>query len=344
MTEEAFIRGSGKPLREWLEILDAWGASEHGHSDIARWVVKEHGIGGWWAQSVTVAWERARGIRVLHQDPAGFSISVSKTVAAAAMRVSDAWTDASLRSAWLPDAPIRLRRSTRGRSARFDWDEPPSLVGVMLFAKGDAKTQISLGHQKLPDADAADRTQAHVARTPLRAEGASRGPVTRGSVDTSAKSHRNLVSRCVSSVDRRLIGVSGSPTRSSCGGASLQRRNRTRPAVHVTNRRRSGVCAGAGRSRLHSRPRCASRSAPTTRASISRVTSARCSTSCASSTATSGRSARSRSTIPTSSPRSHAPWRGASSSAGSCSAGAGPAKRSSRTRCAASAAWRRTIR
>jgi hypothetical protein len=157
MTEEAFIRGSGKPLREWLEILDAWGAREHGHTDIARWVVKEHGIGGWWAQSVTVAWERARGIRVLHQDPAGFSISVSKTVAATATRVSDAWTDPSLRSAWLPDAPIRLRRSTRGRSARFDWGEPPSLVGVMLFAKGDAKTQISLGHEKLPDADAAQR-------------------------------------------------------------------------------------------------------------------------------------------------------------------------------------------
>ncbi len=82
---------------------------------------------------------------------------MSKTVSATAERVSDAWTDASLRSAWLPDAPIRLRRSTKGRSARFDWDEPPSRVGVMLFAKGDAKTQISLGHEKLPDADAAER-------------------------------------------------------------------------------------------------------------------------------------------------------------------------------------------
>ena len=156
ITDEAMIRGTGKPLSEWFPLLDAWGASEHKHTEIARWLVNEHGVPGWWAQSVTVAWERARGIRVLHQDPAGFSISVSKTVAATAERVSDAWTDASLRSAWL-HAPIRLRRSTRGRSARFDWDEPPSLVGVMLFAKGDAKTQISLGHEKLPDAEAADR-------------------------------------------------------------------------------------------------------------------------------------------------------------------------------------------
>ena len=50
-----------------------------------------------------------------------------------------------------------MRRSNRGRSARFDWDEPPSLVGVMLFAKGDAKTQISLAHEKLPDAETAER-------------------------------------------------------------------------------------------------------------------------------------------------------------------------------------------
>ena len=157
ITDEAMIRGTGKPLSEWFPLLDAWGASEHKHTEIARWLVNEHGVPGWWAQSVTVAWERARGIRVLHQDPAGFSISVSKTVAATAERVSDAWTDASLRSAWLPDAPIRMRRSTRGRSARFDWDEPPSLVGVMLFAKGDAKTQISLGHEKLPDAEMAER-------------------------------------------------------------------------------------------------------------------------------------------------------------------------------------------
>lgn len=157
VSDEAMFRGTGKPLAEWFPLLDAWGASEHKHTEIARWLVNEHGVPGWWAQSVTVAWERARGIRVLHQDPAGFSISVSKTVAAPATRVSDAWTDASLRSAWLPDAPIRVRRSNRGRSARFDWDEPPSLVGVMLFAKGDAKTQISLGHEKLPDAEAAER-------------------------------------------------------------------------------------------------------------------------------------------------------------------------------------------
>jgi len=157
MTDEAMRRGSGRMIGEWLEILDAWGATRHKHPEIARWLVAEHGIGGWWAQSVTVGYERARGMRALHQDPAGFSVSVSRTIAATAERVSDAFTDASLRARWLPGAPISVRTANRGRSARFDWGDPPSLCGYTLFPKGEAKTQIGFGHEKLPDAGAADR-------------------------------------------------------------------------------------------------------------------------------------------------------------------------------------------
>lgn len=157
VSDEAMIRATGKPLGEWLPLLDAWGADQRTHTKIARWIVAEHGVPGWWAQNVTVAYERARGMRALHEVPSGFSISVSKSISATPERVSDAWTDASLRAAWLPAAPIRVRRSTRGRSARFDWDEPTSLVGVMLFTKGEGKTQISLSHEKLPDADSAER-------------------------------------------------------------------------------------------------------------------------------------------------------------------------------------------
>jgi hypothetical protein len=44
---------------------NAWGPT--GHTEIARWLVAEHRIGGWWAQSVTVAYERARGVRAKHE-------------------------------------------------------------------------------------------------------------------------------------------------------------------------------------------------------------------------------------------------------------------------------------
>ena len=160
MTDEAMRRGSGRTIGEWLEILDAWGASERRHPDIARWLVAEHGIGGWWAQSVTVGYERARGMRALHERPDGYEVSASRTINVAAERISDAFTDEALRAEWLPDAPISVRTANRGRSARFDWGDPPSLIGFNLFAKGEGKTQIGLAHQKLPDADTAERLKA----------------------------------------------------------------------------------------------------------------------------------------------------------------------------------------
>ena len=47
--------------------------------------------------------------------------------------------------------------SNRGRSARFDWDDPPSRVSFNLFPKGDGKTQLGLAHEKLPDGETAER-------------------------------------------------------------------------------------------------------------------------------------------------------------------------------------------
>lgn len=157
MTDDALKRGSGKGVAEWLEILDAWGATERRHPEIARWLVSEHGIGGWWAQSITVGYERARGMRAVHQQPGGFAISVTKTISVAPDRIPEAWTDASLRAAWLPDAPMRPRASRSLRSIRFDWDRPPSRVVVEVASKGEAKAQVAMAHEKLPDADAAER-------------------------------------------------------------------------------------------------------------------------------------------------------------------------------------------
>lgn len=164
MSEEALQRGSGRPIAEWLRLLDDWGAKERKHPEIARWLVSEHGVGGWWAQSITVGYERARGMRAMHQEPGGFAISASRTIDAEPERISDAFTDPSLRDRWLPDAPISTRTANRGRSGRFDWGEPPSLVTFTLSSTGhpagQPKTRIGLGHEKLPDADAADRMKA----------------------------------------------------------------------------------------------------------------------------------------------------------------------------------------
>jgi hypothetical protein len=157
MTDEAMERGSGKRIGEWLEILDASGAKAKKHPEIAHWLVAEHGIGGWWAQSVTVAYERARGMRAMRERPDGYAVSVSRTINAAADRIADAMTDASLRARWIDDPALLPRTLRRRRSGTFDWDDPPSRVAYGLTSKGAAKTQIAVQHERLPDGQSAER-------------------------------------------------------------------------------------------------------------------------------------------------------------------------------------------
>ncbi len=157
MTDKAMLRGSGKHIGQWLELLDASRASEKKHPEIARWLVAEYGIGGWWAQSVTVAYERARGMRAMRQRPDGYAVSVSRTINTSPDRIADAMTDAALRARWIDDPLLRPGALRGRRSGTFDWDEPPSRVAYGLTSKGDAKTQIAIQHERLPDGESAER-------------------------------------------------------------------------------------------------------------------------------------------------------------------------------------------
>jgi hypothetical protein len=159
-SDEAMRRATGRPLAEWLGLLDAWGAREHRHGEIAAWLRTEHAVPGWWAQTITVGFERSRGMRARHQQADGFAVSASRTIGVSAERATDAFTDPSVRAAWLPDAPMRPRTATRGRSARFDWDEPPSRLVVGVVAKGEARAQVAVSHERLPDAETAERIKA----------------------------------------------------------------------------------------------------------------------------------------------------------------------------------------
>ncbi|MGH3328355.1 MAG: hypothetical protein ACRDPT_11270 [Streptomycetales bacterium] len=90
---------TGRGGEEWFSLLDAWGASKRRHTEIARWLVEEHTVDGWWAQSVTVAYEQARGMRAPGQNSDGyFSASGSKTISVSVDRLFEAFADAGLRA------------------------------------------------------------------------------------------------------------------------------------------------------------------------------------------------------------------------------------------------------
>lgn len=101
MTDESIAKGTGSGWDEWLRALDAWGATDHSHTDIARYLREHRGVDGWWAQALTVGYERARGLRAKHQTTRGIEVSVSKTVGAPAAIVWEAFLQPRERERWL---------------------------------------------------------------------------------------------------------------------------------------------------------------------------------------------------------------------------------------------------
>jgi hypothetical protein len=161
MSDEAIRRRTGRGWEEWFDLLDEWGAVERPHPEIARWLREERGVDGWDAQSVTVSYERARGLRAVGERPEGFSITASKTVEVPVDRLFDAFVDESLRERWLPDGRLRARTATKPKSARFDWGDGETRVVVGFDAKGDEKSSVALEHARLADAGEAERMKVY---------------------------------------------------------------------------------------------------------------------------------------------------------------------------------------
>jgi uncharacterized protein YdhG (YjbR/CyaY superfamily)/uncharacterized protein YndB with AHSA1/START domain len=161
MTDEAIRRRTGRGWDEWFVLIDGWRAPERGHKALTAWLADEHGVDGWSAQSVAVAYERARGGRGLGERPDGYQVSASKTVPVAVEVLYRAFMDDALRPRWLPDAELRLRTATAPKTARFDWGDGATRVVVGFTPKGDAKSVVTVSHERLPDAAEAQRMKEY---------------------------------------------------------------------------------------------------------------------------------------------------------------------------------------
>lgn len=158
MSDDSIRKGSGKSWDEWLEVLDTWGAKDRSHKEIADYLDEHFEIDGWYAQSVTVGYERMRGMRAYGQGRDGrYSASVSKTFPVPVAELFAAWTDESERDRWLAPGALGLRTSQPETSARFDVAEDGSILAAWFVDKGAAKSTVQLQNDKLPSKEAADQ-------------------------------------------------------------------------------------------------------------------------------------------------------------------------------------------
>ena len=157
VSEAALVEATGKGWDAWFAILDRWGGTSHSHIEIARYLADEQQVPMWWTQTITVSYERARGMRVKYQRPDGvFAVSSSKTIAAPVADVYRAVVDDDRRSEWLTDGKMMLRTVAEAKAAHFDWEAGPTRVHVWFVDKGAVKTTVAVEHERLDGADEAD--------------------------------------------------------------------------------------------------------------------------------------------------------------------------------------------
>lgn len=156
ISEERVTEVTGRGWNAWFRVLDDAEAVREPHPEIVKLLQREHGVEHWWAQSLTIGYEQARGLREPGQKADGWAVSASKTVDVAVERLYDAFTRDELRERWLPGAELRERTATRPKSARYDWEDGATRVHVHFDSLGPEKGRIAIQHERLPDSDAAD--------------------------------------------------------------------------------------------------------------------------------------------------------------------------------------------
>ncbi|MGH2705925.1 MAG: hypothetical protein ACRDJ4_12795 [Actinomycetota bacterium] len=116
---------------------------------------------GWWAQSITVAYEQARGIRAPGQGADGrYTVGVSRTVAVPVEQLFEAFDDPGLRERWLPGRRLDVTTSKAPKSLRAKWADDGSRLAVGFTPKGDAKSQVAIAHEKLSSPEVAREMKA----------------------------------------------------------------------------------------------------------------------------------------------------------------------------------------
>lgn len=158
MRDDAVKKQTGRNWSAWVKTLDAVDAAEKPHREIAAYV-SSLGTPDWWTQMVTVGYERIRGLRDKGQRRGGaYEASKSRTFAVPIDKLYAAFANARTRARWLT-GELTMRTSKANRTMRAAMPDG-TLVQFYFVPKGDAKSTVTIQHQKLPDKAAVAKTKA----------------------------------------------------------------------------------------------------------------------------------------------------------------------------------------
>lgn len=153
ITDNLIIEKTGKSMEDWFKILDEKGAREMKHIEIYNLINSIEGwrlLGQWNQNLLTTTYEWNRKLKERGQREDGFEISVSRTISVPVQILYNAWSDKKLRSRWLSQNEIEIRKATENKSLVITWHDNTT-VRVELYSKGENKSQVVVQHMKIPE-------------------------------------------------------------------------------------------------------------------------------------------------------------------------------------------------
>ena len=161
MSDAVIKSKTGCTWESWVKSLDHHGAEQMSHRDIARLVSETYKVPSWWTQTVTVGYERIKGLRARGQRRDGtYEATKSRTLNVPVTTLFDAWADAEVRKRWLDGAAVKVRTATKPKSMRLGLSDG-TIVAVGFVSKGKTKSSVAVQHAKLPDRETADRLKRY---------------------------------------------------------------------------------------------------------------------------------------------------------------------------------------
>ncbi|MBW3658450.1 MAG: DUF4287 domain-containing protein [Actinobacteria bacterium] len=147
-SDERVRDATGRGWDDWRELIDASPVAGDGHTAVAAWLVDEHDVDGWWAQAVTVGWERITGRRLPNQMADGtFTAGRSATITADASALRELLLDDDGRADLFPGMATTLRSRPTSKSLRVGM--PDGTAGIVLAPKDDGRVTVTVAHTRL---------------------------------------------------------------------------------------------------------------------------------------------------------------------------------------------------
>ncbi len=147
---------TGRGWDDWCDIIEAWEGHKDGHAAIARHIAANYDVTHWWAQGITIGYERITGLRALHQMTDGtFSASKSKTLDIDVAELRAMLIDDDARHDLIIGYNTVLRSKPTSKALRIAFDEGAALFSFEAASKGRARVTVT--HEKLASSEDADR-------------------------------------------------------------------------------------------------------------------------------------------------------------------------------------------